>query len=116
MRTPKGIDEAIHVHDKLVLILSQEALDSGCVQYEVEIASHKEREHKSLVLFPLRIDNAILTCTEGWARTLRARHIGDFTHWKQHDDYQQAFTRLLRDLKAEGQKQIDDEAAKDSHE
>jgi hypothetical protein len=27
--------------------------------------------------------------------------IGDFTAWKDHDAYQQAFTRLLRDLKAE---------------
>ena len=26
---------------------------------------------------------------------------GDFRAWKDHDAYQQAFTRLLRDLKAE---------------
>lgn len=59
---------------------------------------HKERERHSLVLFPIRIDEAIITCQEGWATTLRARHIGDFTRWEQHQDYQQAFTRLLRDL------------------
>lgn len=29
-------------------------------------------------------------------------HLGDFSHWKDHDAYQQAFGRLLRDLKAEG--------------
>jgi hypothetical protein len=32
------------------------------------------------------------------------RHIGDFTRWKEHDAYQKAFNRLLRDLKAEAQK------------
>jgi len=32
---------------------------------------------------------------------LFGEHIGDFTRWKHHDDYQQAFERLLRDLKAE---------------
>lgn len=32
----------------------------------------------------------------------RTRHIGDFSRWKDHDAYQQAFERLLRDLKAEG--------------
>jgi len=100
----QGIDEAILVYDKLVLILSQEALDSGWVHYEVEIAYHKERERKTDVLFPIRIDNAILTCNEGWARTLRARHIGDFTRWKDHDEYQQVFARLLGDLKAESKK------------
>jgi hypothetical protein len=30
----------------------------------------------------------------------RQRHIGDFQRWKDHDAYQLAFTRLLRDLKA----------------
>jgi len=29
------------------------------------------------------------------------RHIGDFTRWKDHDEYQKVFERLLRDLKAE---------------
>ena len=39
--------------------------------------------------------------TVGWAADIRRqRHIGDFTQWKEHDAYQQAFTRLLRDLKA----------------
>jgi len=30
----------------------------------------------------------------------RARHIGDFRAWKDHDAYQKSFERLLRDLKA----------------
>lgn len=37
-----------------------------------------------------------------WAASIRrTRHIGDFTRWKDHDAYQKAFERLLRDLKAE---------------
>jgi hypothetical protein len=36
-----------------------------------------------------------------WAASLRrARHIGDFRAWKDHDEYQKSFERLLRDLKA----------------
>jgi hypothetical protein len=34
------------------------------------------------------------------ATTIRKRHIGDFTHWKDHDSYQKAFDRLLKDLRA----------------
>jgi hypothetical protein len=36
----------------------------------------------------------------GWAGNVKRRHIGDLTHWKQHDTYQAAFDHLLRDLKA----------------
>jgi hypothetical protein len=39
---------------------------------------------------------------KAWAADLRrTRHIGDFTRWKDHDSYQKAFERLLRDLEAE---------------
>ena len=30
-----------------------------------------------------------------------ARHIGDFTKWKDHDEYQKTLARLIRDLQAE---------------
>jgi hypothetical protein len=30
-----------------------------------------------------------------------AYSIGDFTRWKEHDAYQKAFDRLLRDLRVE---------------
>jgi hypothetical protein len=34
-----------------------------------------------------------------WATEIRhERNIGDLTRWKQHDEYQKAFDRLLRDL------------------
>lgn len=37
-----------------------------------------------------------------WATHIkRTRHIGDFTHWKNHNEHQKAFKRLLRDLKVE---------------
>ena len=73
---------------------------------EVEAAMERERMAKEggeerVVLFPVRVDDAIKTTTKAWAAKLRRqRHIGDFIRWKNHDKYQQAFTRLLRDLKA----------------
>jgi len=40
---------------------------------------------------------------QAWAAKLRrTRYIGDFSRWKERDAYQQAFERLLRDLKTEG--------------
>jgi hypothetical protein len=54
------------------------------------------------VLFPLRLDNAVLESRRAWVRSLRFhRHIADFTGWKDHDTYLQGFERLLSDLKAD---------------
>ena len=35
------------------------------------------------------------------AEEVRQYFIPDFSHWKNHDAFEQAFDRLLRDLKAE---------------
>jgi len=31
----------------------------------------------------------------------RTRHIGDFRQWKDHDEYQKALARLIRDLQSD---------------
>jgi len=63
----------------------------------------KERQQGRTVLFPIRLDNAVMETQQAWAADIRrTRHIGDFSEWKNHDSYKKAFERLLRDLKAEG--------------
>jgi hypothetical protein len=53
------------------------------------------------ILFPLRLDEAVLQSRRAWVRSLRYhRHIADFTGWKQHDTYLEQFERLLSHLKA----------------
>jgi hypothetical protein len=95
------IDESIQVYDRLLLILSEYSVQSRWVQKEVETAFEKEGKENRIVLFPIRIDEAVMRSTVGWAADIRRqRHIGDFQQWKDHDAYQQAFARLLRDLKA----------------
>jgi len=61
----------------------------------------KEHKQNKLVLFPIRLDDAVMETDRAWAASLRrTRHIGDFRAWKDHDPYQKSFDRLLRDLKA----------------
>ena len=96
------ITEAIHVHDKLVLVLTEHSIASEWVEGEVESALERERREKKTVLFPIRLDDAVMDSPIGWASHIRqTRHIGDFREWKDDDSYQKAFERLLRDLKAE---------------
>ena len=62
----------------------------------------EERKRKTTVLFPICLDDAVIDTNEPWAAKLRAdRHIGDFTNWRDHDAYQKAFERLLRDLRVD---------------
>ncbi len=95
------IEESIRLYDKLVLILSEHAVQSAWVEREVVAAREKEDQLGHEVLFPMRLDDAVMSTTEAWAADVRRRwHIGDFTQWKNYDEYQKAFLRLLRDLKA----------------
>jgi TIR domain/Pentapeptide repeats (8 copies) len=94
------IDEAIHLQEKLLLLLSEHSLASTWVKNEVEAAFEKEEKQQRLVLFPVRLDESVEQTTKSWAATLRrTRHIGDFTNWTNPQAYQIAFDRLLRDLK-----------------
>ena len=96
------IDEVIRVHQKLLLILSADAIASGWVEKEVATAFEREQETGGTVLFPIRLDAAVMERTTGWAADIkRSRHITDFTRWKRHDAYSKGLERLLRDLKVE---------------
>ena len=98
------IDEAIRLYDKLILVLSDTAMRSAWVEREVLAAREKEERERREVLFPIRLDDAVMETTQAWAADMRRRwHIGDFTQWKQHNHYQKALERLLRDLRSESQ-------------
>ena len=100
--TREGIDRAIRLYDKLLVVLSENSIDSAWVKKEVETAFEEEGRRKKLVLFPIRLDNTVMETERAWAGDLRRmRNIGDFRQWKDHDAYKKAFERLLRDLKAD---------------
>jgi hypothetical protein len=75
------------------------AAQSRWVEREVNAAREREERENRAVLFPIRIDDAVMSAPQPWAADIRrSRHIGDFRGWKDHDSYQKAFQRLLRDL------------------
>lgn len=96
------IDESIQIHDKLLLIISKNSVESSWVEEEVEGALVREYMENKLMLFPVRIDNVVFRSKKAWAASLRRmRHIGDFSGWHSHEKYQEAFARLMRDLMTE---------------
>ena len=108
------IDEAIRLHDKLLLILSPHSMESEWVKTEIAKARKREVRDpegvlKRRVLFPIRL--APFETLRDWecfdadtgkdsAREIREYFIPDFSNWKNHDSYQEAFKRLISDLKA----------------
>ena len=104
------IDQAIHVHERLLLILSSYSMQSEWVKTEIAKARQREVEEQRQVLFPVRL--VPFEAIRGWecfdadtgkdsAREIREYFIPDFSNWKNYDTYQVTFQRLLRDLKAD---------------
>jgi hypothetical protein len=104
------IDEAIRLHDKLLLILSESSMSSDWVQTEIAKARKREAQERRQMLFPVAL--VPYRAIEDWecfdadrgkdsAREIREYFIPDFSDWKDHDSYQKAFSRLVADLKAE---------------
>jgi hypothetical protein len=107
------IDEAIRLHDKLLLILSEDSMKSEWVNTEIAKARKREVKDDKRVLFPVRLvsfdvlrDWECFDADSGKdsAREIREYFIPDFSNWKEHDSYQAAFQRLVKDLKAEANK------------
>jgi hypothetical protein len=105
------IDEAIRLHDKLLLILSEHSMSSNWVKTEIANAREREEREKKQLLFPITL--ARLEDVKQWklmdadrgvdsAREIREYHIPDFSRWKDHDLYQKALGRLVADLKNSG--------------
>jgi uncharacterized protein YjbI with pentapeptide repeats len=107
------IDMAIRTHEKLLLILSPNSMNSEWVKTEIRKARKRERTEQKRVLFPVRLvsfeairDWELFDADEGkdLAVEIREYYIPDFSDWKNHDPYAEGLKNLLRDLKAESSK------------
>jgi hypothetical protein len=104
------IERAIQIHDRLLLILSEHSMQSEWVITEIRNARRVEIEQKRRKLFPIRLVNfdtirkwKCFDADDGKDLALEVREyfMPDFTNWKNHDAFEEAFERLLRDLRPE---------------
>ncbi len=110
-KTHEQIDQAIRVHDKLLLVISEESMKSEWVETEIYKARQREVSENCRVLFPVRLVSMEKICAwkcfdadtgKNMDREIREYHIPDFTEWKDHDKFEGEFAKLLRDLKQSG--------------
>jgi hypothetical protein len=104
------IGEAIGERDKLLLVLSQNSMNSEWVKTEIRKARSAELTTGKRKLFPIRLVDfdtiRVWECFDAdvgkdSAAEIREYFIPDFSNWKDHDSFEESFARLLRDLKAE---------------
>lgn len=98
----REIDRSIRIYDKLVVVCSENSLQSGPVLREIERALNREDREGKSILFPIRIDDYIFN---KWAyhrkADVLARVVGDFSGWDiSTAKYDLAFNKLLRAIEA----------------
>jgi hypothetical protein len=106
------IDEAIRMHDKLLLILSEYSMASDWVGTEIAKARKREARENKKLLFPISITP--YSEIEKWelfdddrgkdsAREIREYYIPDFSGWERDSaGYTREFERLVAALKNSG--------------
>ncbi len=99
------VDKTIKMQDMLILILSQNVMNSFWIENEVYAALERERAKKTglndtQVLFPIALDDALFTTRKPWAEALRTtRTISDFRQWQDPLQYSLALASFIKDLR-----------------
>ena len=102
------VEEAIKLHDKLLLVLSDSSMQSEWVVTEIYKARERERWEGRRVLFPIRLVNFELIkkwkCFDAdsgkdMAREVREYYIPDFSGFDQPAIFRRRLKKLLVDLK-----------------
>jgi MinD-like ATPase involved in chromosome partitioning or flagellar assembly len=96
-KTRSGIDNAIHAHDRMIIVLSESSIRSTWVEKEVETAFEREAVSGQTILLPIRLDGSVMTTNQAWASDItRQRNIGDFSAWRDKASYGVALAQLLK--------------------
>jgi hypothetical protein len=108
------IYDAIEKHDKLILVCSRESVARPAVVEELLEAIDRERATRTQKLFPVRLDDYVLSgeletlardkvatgeWRENWIQYVRAYHIPDFTNWQKPKVFTREFDKLVEALK-----------------
>ncbi len=102
------IDSAIKSYDKLLVVLSEHSMRSEWVATEVRKARKREVKEGKRILFPIRM--VPFETIQAWeafdadtgkdmAVEIREYFIPDFSNWKDHDSFEAAYQRLMKDFK-----------------
>lgn len=103
-----NIEHGIRLTDKFLLCCSKESLSSGWVNYEIDLALHRETELRKeggdvWRIIPLDLNGHIFSHEySGEALRIRNRLAGDFTGWKTDSDkFDRQIARVMQAIRIE---------------
>lgn len=101
------VNDAIRLHDRILLCCSEASLESWWVKDEVRKAQARERREGRDIIIPIMLDRYLLERWEdGLESDISSRFAADFTGW-EHDNakFEEQFERVVRALRTdEGEK------------
>ena len=96
----KQVDRAMQLNQTVLLVLSEESVNSDWVELEATKARRLEKELGKDVLCPIALDGAWKSCN--WNERLRLQiekyNILDFSGWADEEVFSRQFTKLLDGL------------------
>ena len=102
----KNIDDAIRANEKLIVICSENSLNSEPVLKEIQRGLDKEKKlkkrHKETnrILFPITIDDYLFDKWEHYLKSDILRiAVGDFRKRKNKKEYKKALDKIVKDLR-----------------
>jgi uncharacterized protein YjbI with pentapeptide repeats len=99
-RLEKVVDWAIRQNSTVLLVLSENSVQSDWVEHEARSARGLEKELKRDVLCPVALDDAWKDCA--WPKRLREQieeyHVLDFSKWKDPVEFAKMFRKLIDGL------------------
>lgn len=99
-RIETQIESAIRLNPTVLLVLSKNSLDSDWVEHEVFKARELEKELKKDILCPISLDDAWKSThwPQRLMRQITEYKILDFSSWRDSQDFQSQFSKLLKGL------------------
>ena len=96
------VNDAIRLHQKLLLCCSRASLESWWVRDEIRKAQERERKEGRLIIVPLDLDGYLFEWKDGLASDLTSRLAPRFTGWESDNDkFEERFERVVQALKTE---------------
>ncbi len=94
------VDRAMRLNPTVLLVLSENSVESDWVEWEVEKARELEKELKRDVLCPIALDRAWEDC--GWdgrlMKQVKKYNILDFSRWRELEEFEKQFQKLIDGL------------------
>jgi len=98
-----SVNDAIRIHDKILLCCSESSLKSRWVKDEIRKAHEREHQLDRNIIIPLNLDGYLLAGWEdGLAADLRSRLAADFTNWEfDNAKFEEQFEHVVQALRSD---------------